>query len=642
MYQSSQDAADASTSPNGTSNASKFEKMLVFLFSDVIVFAAKKKLAGVSTRNLVFRGRIFVHEMRLRNAPANSENRQCTLSYMRQTVDGLDSYTVVFKSPSDKEEWWMGLDDVINEAKREMCFPESDHQILTSRGFASLDDVLRHVRWSPAPGGKVLVADWRNLEVATFDAAAQRLVYRQPRRLVLNAAGADVVEFGTAAFGDDDDDAAAAAASDAGDVTSVVATRQHELYARIAPASRYEKLTCQQLLERMQAPGDAVQFLSAARNGVQAALPAAAGRKRAHVLATLEQLQIGVAASGAFLELYGAWLSAGAFDESGVAFVAADEQRRAYLEARLGAVGAAPARVAPLVLRVGERAWHRLFVGETRERRVAAWAFSELERDDVCDVVRGLQHRDGECYADSALLRDDLVRLLLHGGFAPTFVRRGSGWLLRFDDADSAGAAPSVTQGGAGGVGGGGVVRQYKYGGRTWCFDMASGAGARNDGFVVVRRTVRDGDNVVVRASRPTIQGNCFGLKLHELMTGNAKEIGRDVPRFLTQCIAFLDEHGMDQEGLYRISGSSTDIENARAKYNRGGVVEFRASDVHLVSGLLKLWLRDLREPLCTYGLFNEFIGTIDDDAKPKPDAIKRLSELLGMLPQYEPSRCTC
>jgi hypothetical protein len=355
MYQSSQDAADASTSPNGTSNASKFEKMLVFLFSDVIVFAAKKKLAGVSTRNLVFRGRIFVHEMRLRNAPANSENRQCTLSYMRQTVDGLDSYTVVFKSPSDKEEWWMGLDDVINEAKREMCFPESDHQILTSRGFASLDDVLRHVRWSPAPGGKVLVADWRNLEVATFDAAAQRLVYRQPRRLVLNAAGADVVEFGTAAFGDDDDDAAAAAASDAGDVTSVVATRQHELYARIAPASRYEKLTCQQLLERMQAPGDAVQFLSAARNGVQAALPAAAGRKRAHVLATLEQLQIGVAASGAFLELYGAWLSAGAFDESGVAFVAADEQRRAYLEARLGAVGAAPAFIrSPL-------AWRRWF-----------------------------------------------------------------------------------------------------------------------------------------------------------------------------------------------------------------------------------------------------------------------------------------
>jgi hypothetical protein len=33
-------------------------------------------------------------------------------------------------------------------------------------------------------------------------------------------------------------------------------------------------------------------------------------------------------------------------------------------------------------------------------------------------------------------------------------------------------------------------------------------------------------------------------------------------------------------------------------------------------SGLLKLWLRDLREPLCTTGMFSSFIGTVGEDAE--------------------------
>ena len=31
-------------------------------------------------------------------------------------------------------------------------------------------------------------------------------------------------------------------------------------------------------------------------------------------------------------------------------------------------------------------------------------------------------------------------------------------------------------------------------------------------------------------------------------------------------------------------------------------------SDINVVSGALKLWLRELPEPLMTYGLYNEFI----------------------------------
>jgi hypothetical protein len=60
-----------------------------------------------------------------------AENRECTLSYVRETVDGTDIYTVIFATPSDKEEWWMGLDDVINGAKRDMQFGLKLHELMT-------------------------------------------------------------------------------------------------------------------------------------------------------------------------------------------------------------------------------------------------------------------------------------------------------------------------------------------------------------------------------------------------------------------------------------------------------------------------------------------------------------------------------
>jgi hypothetical protein len=545
---------------------------------------------------------------------------------MRQTVDGVDNYTVVFGSASDKEEWWMGLDDVINDAKREMCFPEHDHQLLTNRGFLFLDDVLRAVDWHHTPGGKIAVNDWRNLEVATYDVATARLLYRQPHRLVVNAPGADVIEFGSRDVRD----------SSSGAQFSVVATRRHELFVRTHSAE-YEKQSCEALIERMHAGGDAAtaHFLAVARNGV-ANRDAVAGQKRADD-ATLPTLALESAqAKRAFLELYGYWLGAAnatLVANGDLVFGDASERDRAQLVALCGALGV-PATSRDAAFTVHCSALGGVF---RRERRVAAWALDRLACDDVRSVVRGLALGAGNasCVVTAcADLRDDLVRLLLHAGYSPTFERAGDAWCVRYVDADCSSSMPSVRLGD--------VVREYKYAHRTWCVDLGrtDARGERhNDGFVVVRRAERCGNEptaAVTWASRATIQGNCFGLKLHELMTGNAKEIGRDIPRFVTQCIAFIDEHGLDQEGLYRISGSSTDIENARAKYNKGQMVDFRAAEIHLVSGLLKLWLRDLREPLCTFGLFNEFISLIDEDAKPHADVLTRLAEIVLLLPQYE------
>jgi hypothetical protein len=52
-----------------------------------------------------------------------------------------------------------------------------------------------------------------------------------------------------------------------------------------------------------------------------------------------------------------------------------------------------------------------------------------------------------------------------------------------------------------------GEIRERKYTGRVWCFNMPSG-------FIWVRRVFKDEHGVVTKASRPLITGNCQGMGL--------------------------------------------------------------------------------------------------------------------------------
>jgi hypothetical protein len=75
------------------------------------------------------------------------------------------------------------------------CFPESDHQLLTNRGFMLCSELLAAVDCerdaaTGAPrvvNGVVAVRDWRGLRVASYNADSGALVYEQPLALVYNA-----------------------------------------------------------------------------------------------------------------------------------------------------------------------------------------------------------------------------------------------------------------------------------------------------------------------------------------------------------------------------------------------------------------------------------------------------------------------
>ncbi len=68
---------------------------------------------------------------------------------------------------------------------------------------------------------------------------------------------------------------------------------------------------------------------------------------------------------------------------------------------------------------------------------------------------------------------------------------------------------------------------------------------------------------------------------------------------------------GLHHQGLFRVSGSQLEIQNFREAFERGedplsDVTD--ASDINSVAGVLKLYLRELREPLFPIVYFEQFM----------------------------------
>jgi len=62
-------------------------------------------------------------------------------------------------------------------------------------------------------------------------------------------------------------------------------------------------------------------------------------------------------------------------------------------------------------------------------------------------------------------------------------------------------------------------------------------------------------------------------------------------------------------EGIFRLSGSATEIAEYKRKYDAGEEVSFDTEqDCHNVSGLLKLYFRQMPEPVLTHAMFFNFV----------------------------------
>ncbi|KAJ3516194.1 hypothetical protein NMY22_g14269 [Coprinellus aureogranulatus] len=106
------------------------------------------------------------------------------------------------------------------------------------------------------------------------------------------------------------------------------------------------------------------------------------------------------------------------------------------------------------------------------------------------------------------------------------------------------------------------------------------------------------------RISLPTpMRSNVFGVPLEDLMGYEGEKGG--LPRVVRDCIAYLHQYGLLEEGIFRRSPSSALLRAAQDAYDRGNVVSLDSfGDPHLAAVLLKKFLRDLPEPIFPESLY--------------------------------------
>ncbi|XP_023263535.1 rho GTPase-activating protein 15-like isoform X1 [Seriola lalandi dorsalis] len=117
---------------------------------------------------------------------------------------------------------------------------------------------------------------------------------------------------------------------------------------------------------------------------------------------------------------------------------------------------------------------------------------------------------------------------------------------------------------------------------------------------------------------RPTLQSvkekgyireNVFGCHLGSLCAQEKTT----VPSFVERCISAVEKRGLDIDGLYRVSGNLAVIQKLRFKadHEELDLEDGQWEDVHVITGALKLFFRELAEPLFPFSYFNGFISAI-------------------------------
>nr|XP_040023119.1 rho GTPase-activating protein 12b isoform X4 [Gasterosteus aculeatus aculeatus] len=127
------------------------------------------------------------------------------------------------------------------------------------------------------------------------------------------------------------------------------------------------------------------------------------------------------------------------------------------------------------------------------------------------------------------------------------------------------------------------------------------------------------------------IKDQVFGCSLTSLCQRETTS----VPNFVTMCIDHVENTGLDVDGLYRVSGNLAVIQKLRFAVNHDETVDLNDSkweDIHVTTGALKMFFRELPEPLFTYGSFDDFVDAIKcSDYKQRVNSIQ---DLIKKLPK--------
>ena len=110
------------------------------------------------------------------------------------------------------------------------------------------------------------------------------------------------------------------------------------------------------------------------------------------------------------------------------------------------------------------------------------------------------------------------------------------------------------------------------------------------------------------------------------------------VPALIVHCVNEIEARGLNEVGLYRVPGSEKEVKDLKEKFFAGrGCPNLSHYDIHTLTGVVKDFLRSLKEPLITHSSWHVFT-----QAATNPDVTDAMSELYQAISQLpKPNRET-
>ncbi|KAK5896221.1 hypothetical protein CgunFtcFv8_009844 [Champsocephalus gunnari] len=86
------------------------------------------------------------------------------------------------------------------------------------------------------------------------------------------------------------------------------------------------------------------------------------------------------------------------------------------------------------------------------------------------------------------------------------------------------------------------------------------------------------------------------------------------IPLLVESCIRYINLHGLQHQGIFRVSGSQVEVNDIKNSFERGNdplIDEESNHDINSVAGVLKLYFRGLENPLFPKERFNDLLSCV-------------------------------
>lgn len=132
-----------------------------------------------------------------------------------------------------------------------------------------------------------------------------------------------------------------------------------------------------------------------------------------------------------------------------------------------------------------------------------------------------------------------------------------------------------------------------------------------------------------------------FGVPLVDIIKRNGGHgpPGSTIPSVVSHIATNIREEALRVEGIFRIPGSNMDLQQLKKQYNQGKIatrdqLQDRCDDIHTQASLLKLYIRELPDPLFTFALYEEFVRSHSQTV----DKYSRVGSLKSLLTKLPPA----